>query len=173
MAPVCEYRNTTNEHKEQIKLAAKTTFFLTTNAPAKLKVTPVAATPSNLIIIKSAAIEAFPVSFHAITENKKTSNHRATLVRKPARNNIVKVLDFQILNKTGIFIEKNGDQPLKSKSSLSVFEPKLSSYFTGIVELITFPRLITNSLAGLSLIASIGSLHCKTTKSPFDPLFIP
>ena len=107
MAPVCEYRNTTNEHKEQIKLAAKTTFFLTTNAPAKLKVNPVAATPSNLIIINIAAIEAFPVRFHAITENKKTSNHRATLVRKPARNNIVKVLDFQILNKTGIFIEKN------------------------------------------------------------------
>ena len=109
VAPVCEYRHTTNEHKEQIKLAPKTTFFLTTNAPAKLKVNPVAATPSNLTIIKIAATEAFPVSFHAITENKKTSNHLAILVRKPARNNIVKVLDFQILNKTGIFIKKTID----------------------------------------------------------------
>ena len=109
VAPVCEYRNTTNEHKEQIKLAPKTTFFLTTNAPAKLKVTPVAATPSSLSIIKRAAMEAFPVSFHAITENKKTSNHLATLVRKPARNKIVKALVFQISNKTRIFIKQKGD----------------------------------------------------------------
>ena len=101
--PVCECTKTSNEHKEQIKLAPKTTFFFTTNAPAKLNVTPVAATPSNLSIIKSAAIEAFPVSFHAITENKNTSNHRATLVRKPARNKIVKALVRQISNKTPIF----------------------------------------------------------------------
>ena len=89
-----------------MKLAPKTTFYLTTNAPAKLKVTPVAATPSNLSIIKSAAIEAFPVSFHAITENKNTSNHRATLVKKPAKNKIVKALVCQILNRTPIFIEQ-------------------------------------------------------------------
>ena len=124
---VCQYKKTSKEHKEQIKDAPITTFFLTTNAPAKLKVKPVAATPSSLIIIKIAAIEAFPVSFHAMTENKKISNHRATLVRKPARNNIVKGLNFQISNKTGIFIEKTIDKPLKSKSSLSVFNPKLSS----------------------------------------------
>ena len=107
--PVCEYPKTNNEHKEQIKLAPKTTFFLATNAPAKLKVTPVAATPSNLSIIKSAAIEEFPVSFHAITENKNTSNHRATLVKKPARNKTVKALVRQISNRTPIFIEQKGD----------------------------------------------------------------
>ena len=62
-----------------------------------------------LSIIKSAAIEAFPVSFHAITENKNTSNHRATLVRKPARNKIVKALVRQISNRTPIFIEQKVD----------------------------------------------------------------
>ena len=107
--PVWEYTKTSKEHKEQSKLAPNTTFFLTTNAPAKLKVTPVAATPSNLNIIKSAAKEAFPVSFHAITENRKTSNHRATLVRKPAIKKIVKVLVFQISKKTGNFIEQKRD----------------------------------------------------------------
>jgi hypothetical protein len=72
-------------------------------------VTPVAATPSNLSIIKNAAIEAFPVCFHAITENKKTSNHLATLVKKPAINKTVKVLVFQTSNNKLIFIDPKED----------------------------------------------------------------
>ena len=47
--------------------------------------------------------------YHYLNENKKTSNHRATLVKKPATNRMVNALVFQISNKTWIFIEKQGD----------------------------------------------------------------
>ena len=67
-----------------------------TSEPMAKKTRPAKPTKNSLQVTKNAARLASPVYFQAISENANTSNHLATLVRKPATNRSRNILKYQI-----------------------------------------------------------------------------
>ena len=82
--PKLASRKIDKQVKAHNKVVITKTTFLGKNAPVILKKIPVIATATNRNITRKAAMLAFSVRFHAITEKIRTSNHLATLVNQPA-----------------------------------------------------------------------------------------
>ena len=72
------------------------TFWPENNEPLALKNKPVTAREKNLAVIMYPTIAAFPVNSQLRIENVRNSNHLDMLVKKPAKNNFLNDLNFQI-----------------------------------------------------------------------------
>ena len=64
--------------------------------PFALKYRPVIANDKNLVVIIYPTMAVFPVNSQLSIENVKNSNHLDMLVKKPAKNNFLKDVNFQI-----------------------------------------------------------------------------